>query len=179
LRSWLEARAPSTELCRQGHDRVERCFVSTELGQREGSVAQRPLVIRLPPQRFVEGGDGGLETARVGHRLDEIGAFIAAQVDGQWDVPWTGKVGAKGWMSTRAAITALGRATRMSDLLRDCVAFTGDVDTVAAIAMAAGSCCSALEQDLPGHLYDSLENGPWGRDELARLDGLLMARVSR
>jgi ADP-ribosylglycohydrolase len=111
--------------------------------------------------------------------LEELGTFVAGYVEGQWNVPWVGKVGPKGWMSTRAAITALTRATCMSDLLRDCIAFTGDVDTVAAIAMAAGSCCSALEQDLPAPLYDLLENGPWGRDELTRLDRLLMARVNR
>lgn len=109
--------------------------------------------------------------------LDEIGAFVASHVDGQWDVQWVGPVGAKGWMSTRAALTALSRASRMSDLLKDCVAFTGDVDTVAAIAMAAGSCCSALEQDLPRHLYDTLENGPYGREALERLDLRLTTEV--
>lgn len=111
--------------------------------------------------------------------LDELGTFLTDHVEGQWDIPWVGKVGAKGRMSTRAAITALMRATRMSDLLKDCVAFTGDVDTVAAIAMAAGSGCTALEQDLPPQLYASLENGPWGREELERVDRLLMAKVVR
>lgn len=111
--------------------------------------------------------------------LDEVGGFVAEHVQGQWAVPWEGEVGPKGWMSVRAAITAVSRASRMSDLLKDCVDFTGDVDTVAAIAMAAGSCCSAIDQDLPAHLYTTLENGPWGRDYLSLLDAQLMEKVGR
>ena len=41
------------------------------------------------------------------------------------------KVGHPGIVSVRAALTALLRCQRMSDLLRTCVDFTGDVDTVA------------------------------------------------
>jgi ADP-ribosylglycohydrolase len=68
----------------------------------------------------------------------ELGAFLEAHVPGEWSVSWTGKVKSKGWMSVRAAITALAASERMSDLLRRCVDFTGDVDTVAAIALTAG-----------------------------------------
>jgi len=39
-------------------------------------------------------------------------------------------------------VTALTRAGRMTDLLKDCISFSGDVDTAAAIALAAGSCCA-------------------------------------
>ena len=111
--------------------------------------------------------------------LEELGPFVSAHVAGQWEVPWVGEVGPKGWMSTRAAITALSRATRMSELLKECVAFTGDVDTVAAIAMGAGSCCAAIEQDLPAQLIEGLENGPWGRRFLEDLDRQFMAMIGR
>ncbi|MDX2010343.1 MAG: ADP-ribosylglycohydrolase family protein [Myxococcaceae bacterium] len=111
--------------------------------------------------------------------VSELGEFLTEYVPGQWSTPWQGKVGSKGWMSVRAAITALSRATSMSELLKDCIAFTGDVDTVAAIAMAAGSCCPGLEQDLPDHLYSTLENGEWGRDTLRELDRQLMEKVLR
>ena len=94
-------------------------------------------------------------------------------------MPWSGPVGEKGWMSVRAAITALARATSMRELLRGCVAFTGDVDTVATIALAAGSCCSAIEQDLPAALTEGLENGAYGREWLAELDGRLLALINR
>jgi ADP-ribosylglycohydrolase len=88
-------------------------------------------------------------------------------------------VKAKSWMSVRAAITALRESDSMSDLLRRCVAFSGDVDTVAAIALAAGSCCDELAQDLPDQLVCQLESGPYGRDYLADLDKRLLALIPR
>ena len=110
-------------------------------------------------------------------RKDWLGEFLQGQVPGQWSAPWQGKVGPKGWMSVRAAITAVMRNERLSDLLKDCVNFTGDVDTVAAIAMAAASCSREYEQDLPQNLQFTLENGPFGREYIARLDQGLLERV--
>lgn len=107
----------------------------------------------------------------------DLGVFLEQLVPGQWSVPWFGKVGEKGWMSVRAALTAIARNDRLTDLLRDCVAFEGDVDTVATIALAAASCCDEIENDLPDHLVAGLETGPFGRDYLAGLDRQLMAMV--
>jgi ADP-ribosyl-[dinitrogen reductase] hydrolase len=103
-----------------------------------------------------------------------LGEFLQSEVPGPWAAPWEGKVGPKGWMSVRAAITALIRNQRLSDLLRDCIAFTGDVDTVATIALAAASCSREYEQDLPPTLLTSLESGPYGRDYLVALDKQLL-----
>jgi ADP-ribosylglycohydrolase len=105
----------------------------------------------------------------------QLGAFLERHVPGPWSVAWQGKVGAKGWMSVRAAVTAVMRNRRLSDLLRDCIAFTGDVDTVATVALAAASCSTEVEQDLPESLVRDLENGPYGRDYLRELDQRLMA----
>ncbi|MFH0980070.1 MAG: ADP-ribosylglycohydrolase family protein [Planctomycetota bacterium] len=113
---------------------------------------------------------------RLGRRAD-MGRFIREHVSGRWDNPWHGKVKSKGWMSVRAAITAVSRSSSMSELLRTCVAFTGDVDTVAAVAMAAGSCCSEIEQDLPAQLVEGLENNAYGRDYLIGLDKALFTAV--
>jgi len=63
----------------------------------------------------------------------------------------------------------------MSDVLKTCIQFSGDVDTVAAIALAAGSCSAEVAQDLPVHLFDELENGQYGRDYIRLLDRRLMA----
>jgi ADP-ribosylglycohydrolase len=104
-----------------------------------------------------------------------LGAFLEGQVPGAWSVPWEGKVGSKGWMSVRAAITAVVRNRRLSGLLMDCVAFTGDVDTVASIALAAASCSKEYEKDLPPTLVDTLENGRYGRDYITALDRRLLA----
>lgn len=104
----------------------------------------------------------------------ELGAFLEEHVSGRWNTPWTGTVKAQGWMSVQAAVTALLQNDTMSNLLKTCIQFSGDVDTVAAIALAAGSCSSEIAQDLPSHLIDTLENGPYGRDYIRRLDAQLM-----
>ncbi|MHC5594907.1 MAG: hypothetical protein ACYTXC_02870 [Nostoc sp.] len=82
-------------------------------------------------------------------------------------------------MSVRAAITAVMRNDSMSELLQDCIAFTGDVDTVGAIALAAGSCSQEISQDIPHHLVTDLENGAYGRDYLISLDKQLMSLVDK
>lgn len=111
----------------------------------------------------------------LGPRQD-LPAFLHDHVDGDWDwaMPWRGRVGAQGIASARAAVTALAAAPTMTTLLRTCIDFTGDVDTVAAIALAAGACATDVDQDLPTHLYDALENGPYGRDYITVLDHALL-----
>lgn len=111
---------------------------------------------------------------RLGPKV-ELGHFLEGHVPGEWSVPWQGKVGSKGWMSVRAAVTLVSRAGSMSDLLRDCIDLGGDVDTVASIALAAGACSAEIEQDLPAHLVLQLENGLYGRDYLQVLDERLMS----
>ena len=105
----------------------------------------------------------------------ELGIFLEEHAPGRWTSPWTGKVGSQGWMSVQAAVSALTRCDTMRDVLKTCIQFSGDVDTVAAIALAAGSCSVEIVQDLPAHLYDELENGRYGRDYIRLLDTQLMA----
>nr|WP_042197872.1 ADP-ribosylglycohydrolase family protein [Kibdelosporangium sp. MJ126-NF4]CEL22865.1 ADP-ribosylglycohydrolase [Kibdelosporangium sp. MJ126-NF4]CTQ90005.1 ADP-ribosylglycohydrolase [Kibdelosporangium sp. MJ126-NF4] len=106
----------------------------------------------------------------------KVGEWIDAQVPrGGWAETWQGKVGPKGRMSVTAALTALAANTSMSELLRTCVAFTGDVDTVATVALAAASRSGEYTQDLPEVLMSNLENGPFGRDYLAALDTQLLS----
>ena len=107
-----------------------------------------------------------------------LGDFLDAQVPGyQWAETWTGEVGAKGWMSVRAAVTAVTRNASLSDVLLDSINFGGDVDTVATIALAAASCSRDIAQDLPKHLLDGLENGEYGHDYIHKLDVSLLAKV--
>jgi ADP-ribosylglycohydrolase len=82
-------------------------------------------------------------------------------------------------MSVRAAITAVMRNDSLSELLKDCIAYTGDVDTVAAIALAAASCSEEIAQDLPEHLITGLENNSYGRDYIIALDRELMSLVAK
>ncbi|UGT63028.1 ADP-ribosylglycohydrolase family protein [Nocardia asteroides] len=106
--------------------------------------------------------------------LPEIGAWIAGHVPGDWARPYRGKVGSKGRMSVAAALTALAGSTSASELLRRCVAFTGDVDTVATIALAAAARSARVTPDLPPVLVETLENGRYGRDYLAELNARLL-----
>lgn len=106
----------------------------------------------------------------------DLGVFLEEYVPGKpWNQPYQGKVKSKGWMSVRAAVTAILRNYTLSDLLRDCIAFKGDVDTVATIALAAASCSDEYTNDLPQHLIETLENGSFGRDYLIALDQKLLA----
>ncbi|GLZ29979.1 hypothetical protein Lesp02_21690 [Lentzea sp. NBRC 105346] len=107
--------------------------------------------------------------------VGETAGWVAELLGREWAEPWRGKVGSKGWMSVRAALTALTTSTKLSEMLKTCVAFTGDVDTVATIALAAASRSAEIEQDLPRNLVDGLEDGPYGRQYLEALDARLSA----
>lgn len=106
----------------------------------------------------------------------DLPQFLEAEETGTWSPPWHGHVGAKGWMSVHAAITAIVENDALSTLLQHCIAYSGDVDTVATVALAAGSCCREMQQDLPAHLIAGLENGPYGRDYLIALNHRLLER---
>lgn len=110
-----------------------------------------------------------------------LSEFITAHVPGEygWNTPYRGKVKSKGWMSVRAALTSVMRNNTLTALLKDCINYGGDVDTVATIALAAASNSREYEQDLPQHLRDTLENGAYGRDYLIALDQRLMTQVRR
>lgn len=95
--------------------------------------------------------------------------------------PWVGKVGSAGIYAVRAAITAIANnatmpaSPSMTAILRDAVDFTGDVDTVAAIALGMVATSPFVVRDLPPVLYGGLENGKFGRDYLMEVDLLLEA----
>lgn len=107
----------------------------------------------------------------------DLGAFLRTYVPGAWTEPWEGKVGAGGEGTVRAAITAIQEATSLQDLLIRCVAFRGDVDTVAAIALGAASYSPEHPNDLPSELWQNLERGPYGADYLAAVDELLVLAI--
>lgn len=107
----------------------------------------------------------------------DLGRYLSAHLGGDWSPDWRGKVGAKGWMSVKAAIRAVTDGTSLADVLSRCVAFTGDTDTVAAIAMPAAACAEDLPDDLPGALRSGLEDGPFGTRYLQSLDARWLSMV--
>jgi ADP-ribosyl-[dinitrogen reductase] hydrolase len=147
-----------------------------------GQVAEFCRVQASITHNTTDGHNAALASALMTHYFlynlgpkERLGEFLESQVPGPWAYPWVGKVGSKGWMSVRAAATAVTRNSSLKDLLIDCVSFSGDVDTVAAIALAAAACSAEYSKDLPQTLLETLENGPFGRDYLKRLDAQLLA----
>jgi ADP-ribosyl-[dinitrogen reductase] hydrolase len=110
----------------------------------------------------------------------DVGEFLETHVPShRWSDPWQGKVGGKGWMSVRAAVTAILQYKSQSAILQASVAFSGDVDTVAAIALGAAAGSREIAKDLPQDLITGLEEGNYGRTYLQQLDAELMARLER
>lgn len=112
----------------------------------------------------------------LGHKIDLLmpGWGLGA-VDGMGEVPQTTTDGIE---VVHTAIKAIGANTTMTGILKRCVDIGGDTDTVAAIALAAASQSKHVEQDIPDHLIDGLENGPYGFDYLADLDARLEKHFS-
>lgn len=94
--------------------------------------------------------------------------------DYDWSKDWEGWVDGSAISCAHAAITAVKNGTSYQDVLKRSIAMTGDVDTVAAIAMFATS-LTDLPNDLPQSLYDGLEDGEYGKRYLYALDGQLKA----
>jgi ADP-ribosyl-[dinitrogen reductase] hydrolase len=143
---------------------IERCTLQAALTHDTPDGINAAIVASLMSHFFIY---------NVGPK-SELPQFITEYVPGSWIAPWHGKVGAKGVMSVHAAISAVTAHDSLSEILKACIAFTGDVDTVAAIALAAASCSNEIEQDLPPVLSDTLENEQYGLDFLRELDGQLM-----
>jgi len=93
--------------------------------------------------------------------------------------PWKGSVGSPGLDIVRAALTAFMENDSLGDVLQACIAWTGDVDTVAAIAMPAAAVCEDTSDGLPDELHEGLENGQYGYDYITTLDDQLLAEFPR
>lgn len=93
-----------------------------------------------------------------------------------WSPSFHKKVRVHGWDCLEAAIHAIENHDNMADILWQCVAYTGDVDTVAAIAMGPASCSKEIKQNLPQQLYEGLERGAYGYNYLRQLDEQLFAK---
>jgi len=111
---------------------------------------------------------------------EELPYFLDNWVPGcDFDVPWKGRVGSSGLDSTRAALAALLSSNSLDEILKQCVAWTGDTDTVAAIAMPAAAVCVDADFTFPQVLIDDLENGKYGLDYLMGIDEKLLTKFPR
>jgi ADP-ribosylglycohydrolase len=102
---------------------------------------------------------------------EELSAFLTAHVPGyDWNPIWTGKVPVHGINTVQAAVTAVCQSDSLSELLRRCVAFTGDVDSVATIALASASSHASFTRDIPDNLWNDFEPSCFGLHYLLDLD---------
>lgn len=104
----------------------------------------------------------------------DLPAFIRSSVPGAWEQSWKGRVSVDGIPCVHAALSAVASCKSFTALLHRCVAYGGDVDTVATISLAAASWSDDYVSDLPATLIDGLESGPYGRSYLEHLDQSLI-----
>jgi ADP-ribosylglycohydrolase len=88
---------------------------------------------------------------------------------------WCTEVECDAIQTLHAVNTALQRHRSVQALLRGCVDFGGDVDSVAAIALGLASLSPAYDADIPQPLVQGLEDGGHGLRFLAALDAQLAA----
>jgi ADP-ribosyl-[dinitrogen reductase] hydrolase len=88
----------------------------------------------------------------------------------RWRGDWEGEVRVNGPETVESVLTVLLQTENLCDALIKSVNFGGDVDTVASLALALGSGCDEIENNLPGWLYTDLENGPYGFDYLQNIN---------
>lgn len=105
--------------------------------------------------------------------LSQVGHWVNNEIKGEidWSENWVGKVKSPGWHSSKAAITSLANNNSLTSMLKSCIDYTGDVDTVATIAIGAGSVSDQVVNDLPPELKFQLEkNGKYGIPYLTALE---------
>ncbi len=108
---------------------------------------------------------------------DHLTRALAHVTPGPWLTPFVGSVGSSGIEAVYAAVTAVTKHNSMSAILKECIGYGGDVDTVATIALGAASWSDEIKQDLPQVLIDNLEQGEWGAPYLRSLDQRLLEFV--
>ena len=148
---------------------IQRCWIQAEITHNTTLGIQAAEASALMSHYFAH--DVGDKT-NLGMFLDRNTGY--SEEIGSWGDAYVGKVGAQGWMSVKAAVTAVMRNDSLAEILKDCIRFTGDVDTVATIALGCASMSRQVKQDLPHSLYDGLENGTYGRDYILGLDKRLL-----
>lgn len=108
--------------------------------------------------------------------LSDLPKLIQGETGFELMDDWSAEVECDAIQTLHAVNTAVLRNRSMSTLLRDCVNFGGDADSVAAIAMGLASLTSEYAADVPTKLIDGLEAGAYGKGFLAHLDGALSSR---
>jgi len=87
-----------------------------------------------------------------------------------WEQRWSGPVPCHGMSTILAALTAILNTDSLSEILKSTIEFTGDVDSVATIALACASSSQNFRRDLPRGLIDDFEKTEFGLQYLVDTD---------
>lgn len=104
----------------------------------------------------------------------DVEDYLKSYIPIDWNFDWKGKVLMQGRQGILAALSAIQRYDKLSNILIESIDYQGDVDTVATLSMAIGTVCDEVENDLPDWCYENLENGKFGRDFIAELNRKLL-----
>ncbi len=110
---------------------------------------------------------------------DDLSYFLSQHLPAyDWNQRWQGVVPVHGISTVRAALVVLLSCHSLSEILRFCVAFTGDVDSVATIACSCAAVCDSIQKDVPDVLWNRLEQTEYGRDYLEEMDRRVWQRIA-
>lgn len=112
---------------------------------------------------------------RVGPKTD-LPQWVSNLVGYDFGKEWVGHVGGAGLDIVHAAIESYMQGDSLMDVLHKSIAWTGDVDTVAAIAMPIAAVCPETKLNVAGPLYNGLEDGLYGRTYIEKLDVRLLEK---
>lgn len=106
---------------------------------------------------------------------EESTAYLFKNTADLW--PTKTRVTSEAIPCAKAAISAVIRNDTMSDTLKECIDYTGDVDSISAMALGIASCIKKdMKNDLPENLYNGLENGKFGLQYIKELDKALFEK---
>lgn len=108
-----------------------------------------------------------------GLRLAQLRDVVARETGFELSDCWSGEVACDAMQTVHAVHTVLLRHRDLPSLLRACVDFGGDVDSVAAIAMGLASLSREYARALPAALVAGLETGLFGAMFVQQMDTAL------
>ncbi|MEK6233973.1 MAG: ADP-ribosylglycohydrolase family protein [Planctomycetales bacterium] len=168
-RNGAAMRAPVLGMLPKIHDVIEHAAIQAAVTHRTRGGIDSAVAAALLSHYFVY---------ELGPR-NQLPEFLDQEVPGyNWSRTWIGKVPVHGISTVRAAVTAITASASLSELLRNCVAFTGDVDSVATVACAGVSSSPGFPRDVPTELWRNLESSRYGRDDLIKTDGKVRAAMT-
>lgn len=96
----------------------------------------------------------------------DLTAFVCQHTNFNWNDLWQQSVKCCGEQTVNAILSVLKSSESLKGVLTNSVAFTGDVDTVAAVALGIAKASNLYADDLPNFRYEEIEDGQYGKQYL-------------